>query len=170
MDSKLKFISMRKARAEEEKVNTHKQVQRLGFRDSAIVKQLRQIEADMVQDSKSTIWGVQDRGAVQGRSESWQYVVVHRRGGREARLARGGWGVLQSWNEGPSRDWAWWRLDGWGLVRPRHRDGECGVGPSLAITAIFKVFFRIYLCMLAFCLDKRGCRRTSVLCTHIHES
>jgi len=55
MDLKLKFISMRKARAEEEKVNTHKQVQRLGFRDSAIVKQLRQIEADMVQDSKATI-------------------------------------------------------------------------------------------------------------------
>jgi len=30
----------------------------------------------------------QDRGAGQGRSESRQCVVAHRRGGREARLAR----------------------------------------------------------------------------------
>jgi len=33
---------------------------------------------------------LQDRGAVQGRSESRQHVVAHRRGGTEARLARGG--------------------------------------------------------------------------------
>ena len=33
---------------------------------------------------------LQDRGAGQGRSESRQHVVVHRRGGREVRLARGG--------------------------------------------------------------------------------
>jgi len=33
---------------------------------------------------------LQDRGAVQGWSESRQRVVAHRRGGREARLARGG--------------------------------------------------------------------------------
>jgi len=33
---------------------------------------------------------LRDGGAVQGRSESRQLVVAHRRGGREARLARGG--------------------------------------------------------------------------------
>ena len=33
---------------------------------------------------------LQDRGAVQGRSESRQSVVAHRRGGREVQLARGG--------------------------------------------------------------------------------
>jgi len=33
---------------------------------------------------------LQDRGAVQGWSESRQHVVAHRHGGREARLARGG--------------------------------------------------------------------------------
>ena len=33
---------------------------------------------------------LQDRGAVQGRSESRQRVIAHRRSGREARLARDG--------------------------------------------------------------------------------
>jgi len=33
---------------------------------------------------------LQDRGAMQGQSESRQHVVAHRRGGREVRLARGG--------------------------------------------------------------------------------
>jgi len=54
MDFHLKFISIRKAKAKEEKVKTHTQVQKLGFRDSAKVKQLRQIGAEMVQDSKAT--------------------------------------------------------------------------------------------------------------------
>jgi len=31
------------------------------------------------------------------------------------------------------------------------------------------VLFRICLCILAFCLDEKGCWRTSVPCTHIHE-
>jgi len=26
----------------------------------------------------------------------------------------------------PSRDWAWWRLDGWGAGRPRRKEGEWG--------------------------------------------
>jgi len=48
----LKFISIRKAKAKEEKVQTHTQVQRSDFRDSAKVKRLKQIGAEMVQDSK----------------------------------------------------------------------------------------------------------------------
>jgi len=51
---KLNFISIRKAKAEEEKVKTHTQVHRSDFRDTAKVKQLRQIAAEMVQDSKAT--------------------------------------------------------------------------------------------------------------------
>jgi len=92
---------------------------------------------------------LQDRGTVQGRSESRQHVIAHRDGGREARLARSGrdsrtCGVLGSWNEGPSRDWTWWRLDGWVTVKPRRREGELGERPSLAITAIFFLNLLMY--------------------------
>jgi len=45
---KLKFISIKKAKAEEEKVKPHTQFQKSDFRDSAKVKQLRQIGAEMV--------------------------------------------------------------------------------------------------------------------------
>ena len=47
------------------------------------------------------------------------------------------WYVLGSWYEGTSRDWAWWRLAGWGAGRPRRKEGEWGEGPSLAITTMF---------------------------------
>ena len=53
-DLKLKFISIRKAKAEEEKVQIHTQVQISDFRGSAKVKRLRQIGAEMVSDSKVT--------------------------------------------------------------------------------------------------------------------
>jgi len=45
---KIRGISIREAKAEEEKVKTHTQVQRSDFRDSAKVKRLRQIRAEMV--------------------------------------------------------------------------------------------------------------------------
>jgi len=44
----LKFIFIRKAKADEKKVKTYTQVQRSDFRDSAKVKRLRQIGAEMV--------------------------------------------------------------------------------------------------------------------------
>jgi len=53
-DFKLLFIYVRKAKAEEEKVKTHTQVQRSGFRDAARANRLRPIGAEMVQDSKVT--------------------------------------------------------------------------------------------------------------------
>jgi len=53
-DLKLKFISIRKAKAAEIKVKTHTLAQRSDFRDLANVKRLRQIGAEMVQDSKAT--------------------------------------------------------------------------------------------------------------------
>jgi len=43
-----------KSKDRREKGKTHAQVQRSDFRDSAKVKQLRQIGAEMVQDSKAT--------------------------------------------------------------------------------------------------------------------
>ena len=47
-DLKLRFISIRKAKAEEKKVKTHTQAQRSDSRDSAKVKRLGQIGAEMV--------------------------------------------------------------------------------------------------------------------------
>ena len=44
----------------------------------------------MVSDNLRRGCRLQDRGTVQGRSESRQRVVAHRRGGREAQLAEGG--------------------------------------------------------------------------------
>ena len=54
------------------------------------------------------------------------------------------WCVLGSWNEGPSRDWAWWRLDGCGAGRPRCKEGEWGEGPSPAITTMFCSFAYVF--------------------------
>jgi len=67
----MKFILIRKAKAEEEKVETHTQVQRLDSRDAAKVKQLRQIGADsdgvgLKSDNLRRGCRLQDRGAVQG--------------------------------------------------------------------------------------------------------
>ena len=89
------FLSESKGRRQKGK--THIQVQRLRFHDSARVKQLRQIGAEMVQDSKATIWGgaagckieVQGKGGV--RAESMSSLIVEageRAFGAEARLAR----------------------------------------------------------------------------------
>ena len=51
---KLKFISIRKVKGRRGKGKTHTQVQRSDFCDSGKVKQLRQIGAEMVEDSKAT--------------------------------------------------------------------------------------------------------------------
>ena len=61
---------------------------------------------------------LQDRGAVQGQSESRWCDIAHRRGGREARLA----GVVAS---------GWLKAG-----RPRRKEGGRGEGPSLAITTM----------------------------------
>ena len=67
---------------------------------------------------------------MQGRSGSRWRGIADRRDGRGARLARGGIrehdAFLGHENEGPSRDWAWWRLDGWGAGRPKRKEGEWG--------------------------------------------
>jgi len=71
-------------------------------------------------------WRLQDRGAVQGRSESWQRVIAHRRGGREARLAWGGFrkpdAFLGHEMRGPAGTWLC--LDGWRAGRPKRKEGK----------------------------------------------
>jgi len=78
-----------------EKVKLHTQVQRSDFCDSAKVKRLQIGAEKMVQDSKATAWADVAGCKIQahcrgGVSESKQHVVAHRRGWREAQLARGG--------------------------------------------------------------------------------
>ena len=72
-DLKLKFISVRKAKAEEETVKTHTQVKRSDFRVSAKVTiETNWIRDDLrlKRDNLRRGCRLQDRGAVQGRSES----------------------------------------------------------------------------------------------------
>jgi len=100
----------------------------------------------MVWDTKATTWGgVADcriearcKGGVRADSVSSLIIMAGERRGLLGvgfeNTTRGC--VLGSWNEGPSRDWAWWRLDGWGAGRPRRKEGEWGEGPSLAITTM----------------------------------
>jgi len=92
---------------------------------------------------------LQDRGAVQGRSGSLQHVVARHRKGKEAWLARGGIreheAFFGSWNDGPSRAWTWWHIDGWWAARPRRSKGRRGEGPSPAITTmLFWEFAYVY--------------------------
>ena len=79
---------------------------------------------------------------MQGRSESQWRGITHRRGGREARLARGGIrehdAFLDHEMKGPAGtgrggvSMARWL----GAGRPRRKEGEWGEGPSLAITTM----------------------------------
>jgi len=105
-DLELKFISIRTAKAEEEKVKTRTQVQRSGFRDSARVKRLRQIGAGMVQDSKATTSGAgvasagcktetQCKGRV--RADSMSSLIVVAAGGRRGSLGVGFENVRRPW-------------------------------------------------------------------------
>jgi len=87
------IIIIRKAKAEEEKVkHTHR------FKDRiSMIQQRETVETNWSRDglrlkSDSLRKGcrLQDTGTVQGRSESRWRGIAHRRGWREARLARGG--------------------------------------------------------------------------------
>jgi len=93
---------------------------------------------------------------VQGRSESRQRVVAHRRGGREGRLARGGIREHDAFLSHEMRGLAGTgrggvSIGGPGAGRPRCKEGERGEGPSLAITTMvcseFACVFRISVSM-----------------------
>jgi len=113
---------------------------------------------------------LQDRGAVQGRSESRQHVVAHRRSGIEVRprgvirvhkaflfyemrapagTGRGGISISGGW-----QGYGAWKRSG---VRGHHL-----LSPPCFLNII-------YLCTSAFCLNKGGCDETSVLYNRMHE-
>jgi len=82
---------------------------------------------------------------VQGRSESRQHVVAHRRSGREARLA---WGKIRIHDaflghemRGPAGTGCGGVSMAGGPGWPRCKEGEWVEGPSLAITAMFRLEF-----------------------------
>jgi len=142
----MKFTSIRKAKAEMEKVKTHtgSKIRFLWFSKGEMIETNWNRDGPRLSsDNLRRGCRLQDGDAVQGWSESRWRVIAHRRGGREARLARGGirehdalLGYEMRGPAGPASDWAWWRLDGWGAGRPRRKEGKWGEGPSLAITTM----------------------------------
>jgi len=107
---------------------------------------------------------------VQGRSESRWRVIAHRRGGREARLARGDIREHDAFLGHEMRGPAGTGRGGVSMAGGRKSQGARkanGVwGRRLTSPSCL---FQICLRISAFCLDKEGCSRTSVLRTHIHE-
>jgi len=107
---------------------------------------------------------------VQGRSESRWRVIVHRRGGREARLTRGGIREHDAFLGHEMRGPAGTGRGGVSMAGGREGKGarkRNGEGPSLV--SLRHVLFRICLCISASRLNEKGCWRTSILCTHIRE-
>jgi len=103
---------------------------------------------------------LQDRGAVQGQSESQQRVVAHRRGGREARLARGGIREHNAFLFHQMRGPAGTGHGGVLMVGGREGQGARkgnGVRGHHGACHHHHVLFRIRLCISAFYLDKEGC-------------
>ena len=160
-DLQLKFISIWKAKAEFEKVKTCAQVQRLGFRDLAKVNWLRQIGAEMVQDSKVTTWGgvagcqieARCKGGMRAYSMSSLIVAA---GERCDSLGVGFENIMRYWVM------KWGAQQGVGVVAFRWLGGRQAKaqGRNMGWGAIAchhcHVFF-ICLCISAFCLDKEGC-------------
>ena len=107
---------------------------------------------------------------MQGQSESRWRDIAHRRGGREARLARGGIrehdAMLGYGMKGPAGT-------GRGVIsmaggRKAKAQGR-GMGGGAITCHHHHGLFRICLSISVFCLNEKGCWRTSVLCTHIHK-
>ena len=113
---------------------------------------------------------LQDRGAVQGRSESRWRDIAHSGGGREARLARGGIREHDAFLGHEMRGSAGTGRGGVSMAGGREGQGaKKGNGVRGLACHHHHGLFRICLSILAFCLNEKGCWRTSVLCTHIHE-
>ena len=104
---------------------------------------------------------LQNRGTVQGRNGTRQHIIAHRRGGREARLARGGIqeheALLGHEMRGPAGT-------GTGCGGVSIASGWQGQGAkkgegvrSSRLPSPPCSFLRIYLCISAFCLDEEGC-------------
>jgi len=159
--SKLRSISIRKANLEEEKVNTHTQVQRSGFCDSARKKRLRQIGAEMVwswlEDSIATTWGwvarrgckteAQCKGGVGAYSSSLVVAAGERRGS----LGVGFENMRRSWVMN------WRAQQGLGVVASRWLVGgkikAQGRGMVWGIIACHHRYFFVWECTSVFCLS-----------------
>jgi len=158
------FYQESKDKKERDK-NTHIQVHRSGFRESARVKWshdgtwLRQVGAErgprLKSDNVERGCRLQHRGAVQERSGSRQHVVAHHRDGRKARCARDGIREHETFSGHEMRGPAGTGRSGVSTAGGRQgqgagkREGVRGRrGPSPPC------FLRIYLCISAFCLDE----------------
>ena len=62
----------------------------------------------------------------------------------EARLAQGGIRKHDAFLCHESRDWALWRLDGWGAGRPRRKEGEWVRGHRLPSPPCFVEFAYVF--------------------------
>jgi len=101
---------------------------------------------------------LQDRGAVQGRSESRQRVVAHRRSRREVRLARGGIREHDAFLGHEMRGPAGTGRGGVSMAGGREGQGvRKGNGVRGHRCHHRHVLSRICLCISAFCLDDKGC-------------
>ena len=113
---------------------------------------------------------LQDEGAVQGQGKSRWRVIAHRRGGREARLARGGIREQDAFLGHEMRGPAGAGRGGVSMAGGQEGQGAKkgnGVRGQGAIAChLHHVLFRICLCISAFRLDEKGCWRASFLCTH----
>jgi len=105
---------------------------------------------------------------VQGQSESRWRVIAHRRGVREARLARGGIREHDAFLDHEMRGPAGTGRGGVSMAGGREDQGARKGNEAIACH-LHHVLFRIRSCISAFCLDKESCWRTFILCTHIHE-
>jgi len=128
----------------------------------------------MVQDSKATTCGgaagckmeAQCKGGVRADGVSSLIVAASERRG-----------LLGVGLENMKRSWVieWGAQQGLGVVASRWLGGGkvrvqgIGMGWGAIVCHLRHVLFKICSCISAFRLDEKGCWRTSILCTHIHE-
>ena len=107
---------------------------------------------------------------MQGRSENRWRVIAHRCGWREARRARGGIREHDVFLGHEMRGPAGTGRGGVSMAGGQEGQGTRKGNGAIACPGHLRhVLFRICLCISAFCLDEKGCWRTSILCTHKRE-
>ena len=152
------------------KGKTHTQVQRSDFRDSAKVKRLRRSRDGLKLKRRHLEEGLQAARWRRSARAEWAWTdgvssLIVAAGERRGLLGVGFENMMRSWVM------KWGAQQGLGVVVSRWLEG--GIAGRMGWGAIAchlrYVLFRICLCISAFCLDEKGCWRTSILCTHKHE-
>jgi len=105
---------------------------------------------------------------VQGWSESRWRGSTHRRGGREARLARGGIRERDAFLDHEMRGPAGTRCGGVSMAGGREGQGARKGNGVWGHRLPSPPWFVQNLLKQIFCLSAKCCWRTSILCTHIH--